>query len=83
MCYSFCVLKLTPSVRQPLTLRDILSMGIPAIVGAMGERVFYYLQRSIADELLIQAFESFEIVVIGIASVILLGRKYSCFLLLL
>ena len=77
MCYSFCVLKLkSPSVRQSLTLRDILSMGIPAVLGAIGERVFYYLQTSLADELLIQAFESFEIVVIGIASVILLGRKY-------
>ena len=51
-------------------------MGIPAVLSAIGERVFYYLQTSLADELLIQAFESFEIVVIGIASVILLGRKY-------
>ncbi|KNB42701.1 CMP-sialic acid transporter 4-like protein [Blastocystis sp. subtype 4] len=78
MCYSFCILKLkSPSVRQSLTLRDILSMGIPAVLSAIGERVFYYLQTSLADELLIQAFESFEIVVIGIASVILLGRKLT------
>lgn len=74
--FSFFMVKMkSPSVRQCLTLRDILSMSIPAVLNAVGERIFYYLQTSLNDELVIQAFESFEIVIIGVASVFLLGRK--------
>ena len=48
-------------------------MSIPALLNEMVDRIFFYLHYTLNDELVIQAFESFEIVIIGIASYLLLG----------
>lgn len=79
MMYSFMMLKTyevkDPSIRKQLTLWDIFYMSIPAILNAIADKLFFYLQTALNDELVIQAFGAFEVVIIGIASYILLGRK--------
>lgn len=50
-------------------------MSIPALLNEMVDRIFFYLHYTLNDELVIQAFESFEIVIIGIASYLLLGKR--------
>ena len=51
-------------------------MSIPAILNAVTDKLFFYLQTALNDELVIQAFGAFEVVVIGVASFLLLGRRY-------
>ena len=50
-------------------------MSLPALLNEGVDRIFFYLQHTIDDELVIQAFESFEVVIIGVASFFLLGRR--------
>ena len=64
-----------PSIRKQLTIGDIFYMSVPAILNAIADKLFFYLQTTLNDELVIQAFGAFEVVVIGVASFILLGRR--------
>ena len=65
-------------MRQSFSLFEILSMSLPALLNEGVDRIFFYLQHVLDDELVIQAFESFEVVIIGIASFFLLGRRWQC-----
>ena len=80
--YSFVLLKWKErrdeKVRQSFSLFEILSMSLPALLNEGVDRIFFYLQHVLDDELVIQAFESFEVVIIGIASFFLLGRRWQC-----
>lgn len=51
-------------------------MSLPALLNEMVDRIFFYLHYALNDELVIQAFESLEIVIIGVASFFLLGKRY-------
>lgn len=81
MAISFLVLKFRSTCQKEprvmLSLAEILYMSIPAILIAIADIIFYYLQTTLRNELVIQAFGSLEIVVIGIASFILLGRSLN------
>lgn len=81
MAISFFVLKFRSTCQKEprvmLSLAEILSMSIPAILVAAADIIFYYLQTTLNNELVIQAFGSLEIVVIGIASFLLLGRSMN------
>lgn len=81
MTISFFVLKFRSTCQKEprvmLSLAEILSMSIPAILIAAADIIFYYLQTTLKNELVIQAFGSLEIVVIGIASFLLLGRSLN------
>ena len=81
MAISFFVLKFRSTCQKEprvmLSLAEILSMSIPAILVAAADIIFYYLQTTLKNELVIQAFGSLEIVVIGIASFLLLGRSLN------
>lgn len=80
MVYSFISFKLKERtkkhVRYSFTLKDILSMSMPALINATADTIFFFLIYTLNDELIVQAFSSLEIVVIGIASYLILGRKY-------
>ena len=60
-----------------LSLSEIFYMSIPAVLIATADTIFYFLQTTLKNELVIQAFGSLEIVIIGIASCFLLGRSLS------
>ena len=83
MVYSFISFKLKERtrkhVRYSFTLKDILSMSMPALINAAADTIFFFLIYTLNDELIVQAFSSLEIVVIGIASYLILGRKYLFF----
>lgn len=78
---SFSVMKYNSVFKKEprfiLSLSEILYMSIPAILIATADAIFYYLQITLNNELVIQAFGSLEIVIIGIASFILLGRSLT------
>ena len=57
-------------------MKDILYIGIPALFSSISDYLYYYLVEVLQDELTVQAFSSLEIVVIGIASYLIMGRKY-------
>lgn len=79
LLYSFLALKWKErkrkNPRESFTVKEILYMSIPALLNEMVDRIFFYLHYTLNDELVIQAFESFEIVIIGIASYLLLGKR--------
>ena len=79
LLYSFLALKWRERrerrPRESFTLKEILYMSLPALLNEMVDRIFFYLHYALNDELVIQAFESFEIVIIGIASFLLLGKR--------
>ena len=81
MTISFSVMKAREwGMKEPratFTFSEIMFMSIPAVLSAIANLLFYYLHRTIDNELVIQAFGSMEIVVIGVASVVLLGRTLS------
>ena len=81
MTLSFVVMKVKEwrmkEPRATFAFSEILFMSIPALLSAVANLLFYYLHRTLENELVIQAFGSMEIVVIGIASVVLLGRTLS------
>ncbi|OAO12303.1 Nucleotide-sugar transporter family protein [Blastocystis sp. ATCC 50177/Nand II] len=81
LLYSFLSLKWKErrdrKPRESFTLREILFMSLPALLNEMVDRIFFYLHYALNDELVIQAFESLEIVIIGVASFFLLGKRYS------
>ena len=80
LLYSFLSLKWKErrdrKPRESFTLREILFMSLPALLNEMVDRIFFYLHYALNDELVIQAFESLEIVIIGVASFFLLGKRY-------
>lgn len=82
LLYSFLSLKWKErrdrKPRESFTLREILFMSLPALLNEMVDRIFFYLHYALNDELVIQAFESLEIVIIGVASFFLLGKRYHC-----
>lgn len=64
------------AIRYSFTLKDILYISIPALCSSISDYLYYYLVEVLQDELTVQAFSSLEIVVIGIASYLIIGRKY-------
>ena len=79
LVYSFVLLKYKErkhkAIRYSLTMEDILYIGIPALFSSISDYLYYYLVEVLQDELTVQAFSSLEIVVIGIASYLIMGRK--------
>lgn len=80
MLYSFISFKSKEKrgkhVRVVFSVKDILYMSLPAWVNSTADSLYFYLVYSLNDELVVQAFSSLEIVVIGVASYLILGRKY-------
>lgn len=64
-------------VRKVFSLKDIFFMSIPAWFVCISDHLYFYLVHVLNDELVVQAFSSLEIVVIGIASYVILGREYA------
>lgn len=79
MICSFISFKVTERkgkhVRYHFSVKDILSMSMPAWINASADTIYFYLINVLNDELIVQAFSSLEIVVIGIASYLILGRR--------
>ena len=62
-------------MRGVFTVKDIMYMSLPAWINSTADTLYFYLIYTLNDELIVQAFGSLEIVVIGIFSFLLLKRK--------
>ncbi|KAM7456880.1 hypothetical protein BLSTO_02356 [Blastocystis sp. subtype 1] len=64
-----------PTVRKYFSFKEIMLWSVPAILYAIGHNMYYSIMSMVDTPVTIQVFASLETVIVGVFSVILMGKR--------